>query len=113
MGVTLDTRRTTINTSKPIQADDCLLFQSQGMPALYLHHLEINNEDGRELGINRMEFIRIVNFGQNGNAGHRAGTAAGAIFGLFMMIVLLLSVCLMRSVKRRQKMKKLIAPLWF
>ncbi|CAE6449678.1 unnamed protein product, partial [Rhizoctonia solani] len=58
----------TINATKPIQSDDCLLFQSPGLTPDQLYSLEIENISGGTLAINRMEFFRIVTFaGSKGN----------------------------------------------
>ncbi|KAJ1307100.1 hypothetical protein OPQ81_001218 [Rhizoctonia solani] len=59
MRVKIDGKEETINTTKPFQSDDCLLYQSYSFQATFLHTLDIQNVDGRTLGLNRVEFFRF------------------------------------------------------
>jgi hypothetical protein len=112
MSVTINGSRTTVNASKPIQADDCLLFQSHFLAIVSLHQLEIENMDGGELHLNRIDFMRLVYYGKNDNAGKHAGIAVGVISGVFILAVAFLFMFSMRSPERREKMKALLAPLY-
>jgi hypothetical protein len=92
----------TINATKPIQSDDCLLFQSPGLTPDQLYSLEIENISGGTLAINRMEFFRIVTFA--GSKGYKnAGMIAGIVLGVILGIAALVILYSTRSRKVRQK----------
>ncbi|CAE7233810.1 unnamed protein product [Rhizoctonia solani] len=60
MRVTLNGEQRIVDTSKPFACSDCLLFQARGLQTLHLHQLLIENVDGKTLGINRLEFFRVI-----------------------------------------------------
>lgn len=106
MRVTIDEGRTVVNTSKPIQANDCLLFQSKGISGSYrLHDLVVENIDGEQLGIDRIEFIRTVYMSrrENGMANTLAGTAIETFVKLVAVIILLTVVHVMDPNKLRKR----------
>ncbi|KAF8713323.1 hypothetical protein RHS03_00750, partial [Rhizoctonia solani] len=103
MRVKIDTRfEETINITKPIQSDDCLLFQSPGLTSDLLHSLEVENVSGGTLAINRMEFFRIVTF-TNPRGYKNAGMIAGIVLGVILGIAALVILYSTRSRKMRQK----------
>ncbi|CAE6459223.1 unnamed protein product [Rhizoctonia solani] len=58
--ITVDGRESTVNTSMPIQSNDCLLFQAKGLSRLMMHQLIVENIDGATLGIDRFEFFWLA-----------------------------------------------------
>ncbi|CAE6449568.1 unnamed protein product [Rhizoctonia solani] len=103
MRVKIDSRLDeTINITKPIQSDDCLLFQSSGLPADFLHSLEVENVSGGTIAVNRMEFFRIVTF-TNPRGYKNAGMIAGIVLGVLLGIAGLVILYSTRSRKVRQK----------
>ncbi|CAE6435512.1 unnamed protein product [Rhizoctonia solani] len=90
MKVSIDGRESTVNTSKPIASNDCLLFQAWGLPASMQHELLIENVEGATLGIDRLEFFWIDIYSKrssslNGGA-KAAGIAAGVVIGVLLVL---------------------------
>jgi hypothetical protein len=84
MRVTLDRYEFTSNTSKPLQSDDCLLFQSPGLSPSFYHELEIENVDGRAFSLNRVEILRGGSLVSPGS-----GNTISEIVGIMLFVVLL------------------------
>lgn len=104
----------TVNTSRPFQADDCLLFQSGGMTSTVMHNFVIENVDGRQLGINRVEFGRILVFtSRNNTANAKAGMIVGIVAGVIVIGVVLIIIyaCRYRAKQRASKKKGLFSVL--
>ncbi|KAH7322092.1 hypothetical protein B0J17DRAFT_772935 [Rhizoctonia solani] len=91
-----------VNTTKPFQSDDCLLYQSPGMPVDRFHSLDIENVDGRTVAITRMEFIRL-NVNRQPNVVKNAGIIVGISVGVALVIAIGILVYSTRSRKARQK----------
>ncbi|CAE6498278.1 unnamed protein product [Rhizoctonia solani] len=108
MHVNIDGQQDTINMTKPFQSDDCLLYQSPGIPASSIHTLEIDNVDGRTLAVNRLEFDRVLIVG---NARTQVATLAGAkiagiVVGVIVGVAALIILYSSRSSKSRKKFNK-------
>ncbi|KAB5587663.1 hypothetical protein CTheo_8897 [Ceratobasidium theobromae] len=103
------TTQAIVNISTPFQADDCLLFQSQGMPSVSWHQLEIENMDGRQLGINRIEFFRTTTFSES--EGRNATpwiTVSSVVVAILVMVgIIIIYALLARSEETRTKIRKI------
>ncbi|KAG8687922.1 hypothetical protein FRC11_006369 [Ceratobasidium sp. 423] len=93
----------TINTTKPIQSDDCLLYQSPGLAVDRLRSFEMENVDGRTLALNRVEYFRIITFTTGGRSTKVGGMAAGIALGVIVLIAGLVLLYSTRGRKTRQK----------
>lgn len=111
MEVTIDGYSRIINTSKPIQADDCLLFQSRGLPRTGFHDLEIQNIDGGELYINRIEAITLSYFRPNMPNLH-ARTVVSIVIWIVFAILLLIVASPALSQEKRRKIKRSFGALY-
>ncbi|CUA68387.1 hypothetical protein RSOLAG22IIIB_07905 [Rhizoctonia solani] len=105
MRINLDGSENIINTTKPFQSDDCLLYQSPGFPALNFHTLEIDNVDGRTLAVNRLEFFRVLTIAtaRNAKANQAGAKIAGIVVGVIVVIAALIVFYSTRSRRVRQK----------
>ncbi|CCO35204.1 hypothetical protein RSOLAG1IB_09616 [Rhizoctonia solani AG-1 IB] len=102
MKVSIDGRESTVNTSKPVASNDCLLFQAWAFPSSFYHQLLIENVDGATLGIDRLEFFRLRKFGTvSPESNERAKTAVISI-----TIVLGVLLCLGGLIMFFNKSKK-------
>lgn len=103
------TTQAIVNISTPFQADDCLLFQSQGMPSVSWNQLEIENMDGRQLGINRIEFFRTTTFSES--EGRNATpwiTVSSVVVAILVMVgIIIIYALLARSEETRTKIRKI------
>ncbi|CAE6504453.1 unnamed protein product [Rhizoctonia solani] len=91
-----------VNTTKPFQSDDCLLYQSPGFPVNRIHSLEVENIDGRTVAVTRVEFIRLITM-ENSHSVRNAGMIVGISVGSALLIAILILVYSTRSRKARQK----------
>ncbi|KAF8595409.1 hypothetical protein BDV93DRAFT_611414 [Ceratobasidium sp. AG-I] len=103
--VSIDGESNTVNTSTPIAADNCLLYQSRGYSALNLHQLEVMNQDGKSLGINHMQFFRVLEH-TTGNSSTTPGAIVGGVIGGIVFVALCIVLYSLRSRKTRQKINK-------
>lgn len=104
MQVTLDDGHSeTINTTKPIQSDDCLLYQSPGIAVDHLRSFEMENVDGRTLALNRVEYFRIITFTNGGRSAKVGGMVAGIVLGVIVAVAGLVILYSTRGRKTRQK----------
>lgn len=105
MRVNFDGSENIINTTKPIQADDCLLYQSPGFQALNFHTLEIDNVDGRTLAVNRLEFFRVLTIAapRLSRANQMGAKIAGIVVGGIIAVAGLIIFYSTRSRRVRQK----------
>ncbi|CUA72738.1 hypothetical protein RSOLAG22IIIB_10275 [Rhizoctonia solani] len=90
--VEIDSKASTVNTSKPIPSDDCLIFQAWGLPSPNLHELRIENVDGAALAINRIEFFWSHGYRRG------AGKLSGATLIIVIVVVVLFVATLVVSV---------------
>ncbi|EUC55309.1 transmembrane protein, putative [Rhizoctonia solani AG-3 Rhs1AP] len=104
--VTIDGREDTTNTTKPLQSDDCLLYQSQGYSVNGFHSFELENVDGRTLAINRLGFFRVLVNAQIHGSTMAAGKVAGIVVGVVLAVAALIILYSTRSRKSRQKINK-------
>ncbi|CAE6439361.1 unnamed protein product [Rhizoctonia solani] len=89
MKLTIDGQESTVNVSKRIASDDCLLLQSWLLQPSVMHRLLIENVDGATLGINRFEFYWVRHYKKEygrSNAGEVA-----LIVGVLVVCFLLLA----------------------
>ncbi|EUC54524.1 P12 domain protein, putative [Rhizoctonia solani AG-3 Rhs1AP] len=105
MRINLDGSENIINTTKPFQSDDCLLYQSPGFPALNFHTLEIANVDGRTLAFNRLDFFRVLTIATP--RGARTNQMGAKIAGIVVAVIVVLAGLIVfystRSRRARQK----------
>ncbi|EUC54496.1 P12 domain protein, putative [Rhizoctonia solani AG-3 Rhs1AP] len=93
MKVKIDDQEATVNTSKPITSDDCLLFQAWAFPRTKMHELRVENVNGAALGINRLEFFTVTPYGKggkgtSGNGSIVAGIVIVVVFTVMAVVVL-------------------------
>ncbi|CAE6463129.1 hypothetical protein ACGC1H_002126 [Rhizoctonia solani] len=101
--VKIDGREETTNTTKPLQSDDCLLYQSPGFPIHGFHSFELENVDGRTLAVNRLEFFRVLVNTQVRGSTMAAGKIAGIVIGVIIAVAALIILYSTRTKKSRQK----------
>ena len=105
LNVAIDGESSTVNTSTPIAADNCLLYQSKGYSALNLHQLEVTNQDGKSLGINHLQFFRVLEH-TTGNSSTTPGAIVGGVIGGIVFVALCIVLYSLRSRQTRQKINK-------
>ena len=92
MKVKIDDQEATVNTSKPITSDDCLLFQAWAFPRTKMHELRVENANGASLGINRVEFFTVTPYGKGGGTRKNgliiAGIVIVVVFTVMAVIVI-------------------------
>jgi hypothetical protein len=104
--VTIDgSDTTTVNTSSPVTSNNCLLYQSQGYSALYLHTLSFTTEGDQPVGINHLQFFRVLEHSEGGD-GVTPGAIVGGVIGGIVLIAVLIVAYSMRSRKTRQKINR-------
>ncbi|CAE6463706.1 hypothetical protein ACGC1H_005360 [Rhizoctonia solani] len=110
MKVTIDDQEGTVNTSKPITSDDCLLFQAWGFSRTKIHNLLVENTDGTTLGINRIEFLRPsdLSWGAHGRSSPTAAIAALAVAAVIVMSILVVSVVYLKTSKQGEKVSRVL-----
>lgn len=106
----IDGAATSVNTSSPVAADNCLLFLSQGYSALNLHQLEITNQEGRPLSFNHLQFLRVLEH-TTGSSSTTPGAIVGGVIGGIVFVALCIVLYSLRSRKTRQKINKSFALL--
>ncbi|KAG8742429.1 hypothetical protein FRC10_001443 [Ceratobasidium sp. 414] len=95
----------TVNTSSPVTSNNCLLYQSQGYSALALHTLSFTTEGDQPVGINHLEFFRVLEHSDGGD-GVTPGAIVGGVIGGIVLIAILIVAYSMRSRKTRQKINR-------
>ncbi|KAG9077933.1 hypothetical protein FRC06_008627 [Ceratobasidium sp. 370] len=95
----------TVNTSSPISSNNCLLYQSPGYSALALHTLSFTTEGDQPVGINHLEFFRVLEHSDGGD-GVTPGAIVGGVIGGIVLIAVLIVAYSMRSRKTRQKINR-------
>ncbi|KEP45727.1 putative P12 domain protein, partial [Rhizoctonia solani 123E] len=110
MKVTIDDQEATVNTSKPISSDDCLLFQAWGLPRTKMHELLVENIDGTSLGINRIEFLRPTHYswGAHRRSNPAVAIAALAVAGVIVISILVVSVVYLKTSKQGEKVSRML-----
>lgn len=102
MRVKIDNVEDTVNTTKPFQSDDCLLYQSQGFSPHDLHSLEVDNVDGRTLAVNRLEFFRYFPL-DSPHSTNLGAIIAGVVVGVLLVVAAVVIFYSSRSKKMRTK----------
>ncbi|CAE6451256.1 hypothetical protein ACGC1H_005366 [Rhizoctonia solani] len=110
MRINLDGTENIINTTKPFQSDDCLLYQSPGFPALNFHTLEIANVDGRTLAFNRLEFFRVRTIATP--RGARTNQMGAKIAGIVVAAIVVLAGLIVFYSTRSRRVRQKINNSW-
>ncbi|KEP48659.1 putative P12 domain protein [Rhizoctonia solani 123E] len=110
MKVTIDDQEATVNTSKPISSDDCLLFQAWGFSGARMHKLLVENTDGATLGIDRIEFFLPNDYprGAHGGSSSTVAIAALAVAGVIVISILVVSVVYLKTSKQGEKVGRVL-----
>ncbi|KDN45028.1 hypothetical protein RSAG8_05201, partial [Rhizoctonia solani AG-8 WAC10335] len=103
MKVKIDDHESTVNTSKPIPSDDCLLFQAWGFPRTNMHELLVENVNGGMLGINRVEFFLVSGFSDGSNSHNPGGAVVAGIVIIVVFSVLAAIVLTWKVSKKKGK----------
>ncbi|CAE6489076.1 unnamed protein product [Rhizoctonia solani] len=101
MRVTFDNYQETVNTSTPFVSDDCLLYHTRAAPVRFIHQVVIENVDGSTLGINRLEFFRILI--DKTSPGIQAPLVVGVVMGVIAVCALIIVLYVRRVVKKKEE----------
>ncbi|CAE6486157.1 unnamed protein product [Rhizoctonia solani] len=102
MKVTIDGQQQTVNTSKPLVSNDCLLFQAWGLPTHSLHQLFIENASGGALGIDRFDFFKLQLY-EGPDTSTRTIVVACVVMAAIVVSAVVIVVRVRRSVKRMKE----------
>ncbi|CAE6403675.1 unnamed protein product [Rhizoctonia solani] len=103
MKVKIDDQEATVNTSKPIKSEDCLLFQAWAFPRTRMHELRVENVDGAALGINRLEFFMVTSYTKGGKTTSKSGEMVAGIAIVIVFTVLAVIVLTWKVHKKKGK----------
>ncbi|CAE6512374.1 unnamed protein product [Rhizoctonia solani] len=104
--VKINDKEATVNTSKPIPSDDCLIFQSWGFPSTAMHELRVENVDGAALGINRVEFFLVSPYVNKGNSRDPGGALVAGIVIVVVFTVLAVIIITFRFKKKKMVVRQ-------
>ncbi|KDN45011.1 hypothetical protein RSAG8_05184, partial [Rhizoctonia solani AG-8 WAC10335] len=102
MKVKIDDYESTVNTSKPIPSNDCLLFQAWGIPRTKMHELLVENVDGATLGIERIEFFWSDEYHQETHGRSNATVAIAVVAVAVFISILVVSVIYLITSKHEE-----------
>ncbi|CUA73340.1 hypothetical protein RSOLAG22IIIB_10721 [Rhizoctonia solani] len=104
--VKIGSQEATVNTSKPIPSDDCLIFQSWGFPSTAMHELRVENVNGATLGINRVELFLVSPFVNKSNGRDPGGALVAGIVIVVVFTVLAVVIITFRFKKKKMVVRE-------
>ncbi|CAE6444636.1 unnamed protein product [Rhizoctonia solani] len=112
MKVTVDGHESTVNTSKPLVSDDCVLFQAWAESPSYMHQMTVENVDGTILGISRVEFFKIDLHRREASGRLDASLAMLVVAAIILGLTPVLSCIYLANSKQGKRLRRMFKEMF-